>query len=372
MEKNYQTYTGTKYIKRKKTKQIWVGNVPVGGDAYISVQSMTNTEVTDILGTVEQIKKMESVGVDIARVACTDLASVDSLSEVIKQVNVPVVADVHFDYKVAIKAADSGAACIRTNPGNMDSEKGLNELVAGLKANNIPIRIGINGGSLERNLLDKYGEPCADAMVESAVTQIKMLEDRNFDKIKISVKSSDALMTVDAYRKLSEKCDYPLHLGVTEAGGAKAGSIKSAAAFGILLSDGIGDTLRVSLSADVTEEILTGYQILKSLGIRSRGVHFVSCPTCGRKGIDVANIVAALEDRLKNINTPIKVAVMGCKINGPGEAREAELGVVGYKEAGKAIVFIDGKPDHKIDFKTDVVVDHMEKLILEKVSKKSK
>jgi (E)-4-hydroxy-3-methylbut-2-enyl-diphosphate synthase len=334
-------------IKRRKTRKIYVGDVAVGGDAPISVQSMTNTLTADVKSTVAQIKEMEEAGVDITRVSCPTEESTIALKEIVKQVNVPVVADIHFHYKRAIEAAKYGAACLRINPGNIGSMDRVKEVVKAAKDYNCSIRIGVNGGSLEKELLEKYGEPCADAMVESALTQAKMLEDNDFREFKISVKSSDTLMTIDAYRKLSKACDYPLHLGVTEAGGLRAGTVKSALGMGTLLMDGIGDTLRVSLSAGVKEEVMVGFELLRALDIRHRGIKFVSCPTCARKGMDVISFVSELEQKLSHISTQMKIAIMGCVVNGPGEARESDIAVVGGGKEDN-LLYIDGKQVGKV------------------------
>ncbi len=353
-------------INRRKTKKIYVGKVAVGGDAPISVQSMTNTLTSDVKATVAQIKEMEAAGADIVRVSCPDEDSTAGLKEIVKQVDAPIVADIHFHYKRGIEAALAGAACLRINPGNIGSMDRVKEVVRAAKDNNCSIRIGVNGGSLEKELLKKYGEPCPEAMVESALNQAKMLEDNDFTNFKISVKSSDMLMTIAAYRQLSEACDYPLHLGITEAGGLRSGTVKSSLGIGSLLLNGIGDTLRVSLSADVTEEVKVGYEILRSLDIRHRGIRFVSCPTCARKGFDVVGTVSELERRMAHITKPITVAVMGCVVNGPGEAKEADVAVAGGG-GDENMVYIGGVPDHKV--KNADVIDHMSKLIEEIVNK---
>lgn len=343
-------------IKRRKSRRIYVGKVPVGDGAPISVQSMTNTPTSDVAATVAQIRAMEAVGVDIARVSCPDEESTAALKEIVKQVSVPIVADIHFHYKRGIEAAEAGAACLRINPGNIGSAERVREVVRAAKDYNCSIRIGVNGGSLEKALLEKYGEPCPEAMVESALNQAKMLEDEDFFNFKISVKSSDTLMMMKAYRLLAAACDYPLHLGVTEAGGLRAGTVKSALGIGTLLSEGIGDTLRVSLTADVTEEVKVGFEILRALGLRYRGVRIVSCPTCARKGIDVEKIVRSLEERLEHISVPLKLSVLGCVVNGIGEAREADIGVCGGGN-GKALLFLHGEQKEQIN--ADEVVEKM-------------
>lgn len=328
-------------IKRRKSRRVYVGKVPVGDGAPISVQSMTNTPTKDVAATVAQIRALEAVGADIVRVSCPDEESTAALREIVKQVKVPVVADIHFHYKRAIESAEAGAACLRINPGNIGSADRVREVIKAAKDHNCSIRIGVNGGSLDKALLDKYGEPCPEAMVESALQHAKILEDNDFFNFKISVKSSDTLMMMEAYRQLAEQCDYPLHLGVTEAGGLRAGTVKSALGIGSLLMQGIGDTLRVSLTADVTEEIKVGFEILRTLGLRYHGVRIVSCPTCARRGIDIESVVKALEVRLEHISDPLKIAVMGCVVNGPGEAHGADIGVCGGGN-GKALLFVKG------------------------------
>lgn len=328
-------------IKRRKSRRVYVGKVPVGDGAPISVQSMTNTPTKDVAATVAQIRALEAVGADIVRVSCPDEESTAALCEIVKQVKVPVVADIHFHYKRAIESAEAGAACLRINPGNIGSADRVREVIKAAKDHNCSMRIGVNGGSLDKALLDKYGEPCPEAMVESALQHAKILEDNDFFNFKISVKSSDTLMMMEAYRQLAEQCDYPLHLGVTEAGGLRAGTVKSALGIGSLLMQGIGDTLRVSLTADVTEEIKVGFEILRTLGLRYHGVRIVSCPTCARRGIDVESVVKALEVRLEHISDPLKIAVMGCVVNGPGEAHGADIGVCGGGN-GKALLFVKG------------------------------
>ena len=358
-------------IKRRRSRRIYVGSVPVGDGAPISVQSMTNTPTADVAATVAQIRSLEAVGADIVRVSCPDEESTKALREIVKQVKVPIVSDIHFHYKRAIESAEAGAACLRINPGNIGSAERVRDVVKAAKDYNCSMRIGVNGGSLDKHLLEKYGEPCADAMVESALEHAKILEDNDFFNFKISVKSSDTLMMMDAYRKLAAKCDYPLHLGVTEAGGLRAGTVKSALGIGTLLMEGIGDTLRVSLTADVTEEIKVGFEILRTLGLRYHGVRIVSCPTCARRGIDVEKVVKALEVRLEHVSEPLKVAVMGCVVNGPGEAREADVGVCGGGN-GKALLFVAGQQKEPIDANNavDVIADLVEKIAAQRVEKK--
>lgn len=349
-------------IKRRQSRKIMVGKVAVGGEAPITVQSMTNTPTSDIRATVEQIKRQEAVGCDITRCSCPDRESALALKEITRQVTIPVVADIHFDYRLGILAAENGAACLRINPGNIGSVERVKAVVQAAKDYGCSIRIGVNGGSLDKRLLEKYGEPCADAMVESALEQAKMLEDNDFREFKISVKSSNTMMTIEAYRKLAASCDYPLHLGVTEAGGLRAGTVKSALGIGSLLMQGIGDTLRVSLTADVEEEVKAGYEILKALDLRHRGVRIISCPTCARRGYDVQKTVETLEQRLAHIGKPLTLAVMGCVVNGPGEAAHADFGVCGGNEDN--MLYIGGKAAYKV--KNEDIVDELVRLVEEK------
>lgn len=353
-------------IIRRSSRKIMVGNVAVGGDAPISVQSMTNTPTGDAKATIEQIQRQEAVGCDITRCSCPDEESARALKIITKEVKIPVVADIHFDYRLGILAAENGAACLRINPGNIGGADRVKAVVQAAKDYGCSIRIGVNGGSLDKKLLEKYGEPCADALVESAFEQAKMLEDNDFREFKISVKSSNTLMMIDAYKKLAAACDYPLHLGVTEAGGLRTGTIKSAMGIGSLLMSGIGDTLRVSLTADVEEEVKAGYEILKALDLRHRGVRIVSCPTCARRGYDVQRTIEELEKRLAHINQPLSLAVMGCVVNGPGEAGHTDFGVCGGK-GDENMIFVAGKADHKV--KNDNIVDELVRLVEEKVKK---
>ncbi|HSV28090.1 MAG TPA: flavodoxin-dependent (E)-4-hydroxy-3-methylbut-2-enyl-diphosphate synthase, partial [Candidatus Omnitrophota bacterium] len=316
-------------IRRRKSRLIHVGNVPVGGDAPISVQTMTNTPTTDVAATVAQILRAEQAGVDIVRVSCPDEDSSRALKDIVRQVSVPVVADIHFHYKRAIEAAEAGAACLRINPGNIGSPDRVREVVKAAKDHGCSMRIGVNAGSLEKHLLEKYGEPCPQAMVESALEHARILEDNDFFEFKISVKASDVFLAVAAYQGLAEACDYPLHLGITEAGGLIGGTVKSAIGMGNLLWSGIGDTIRVSLSAPPEEEVRVGYEILKSLGLRTRGVNIVSCPSCARQGFDVVKTVETLEKRLAHVTAPVTLSIIGCVVNGPGEARETQIGVTG-------------------------------------------
>ena len=355
-------------IKRKKTKVIKVGNVLVGGDSKISVQSMTNTLTTDIKETIKQIQHLEEAGADIVRVSCPDEQSTKALKEIIKEVRAPIVADIHFHYKRAIEAANMGASCLRINPGNIGSNDRVLEVVKAAKDNNCSIRIGVNAGSLDKKLLEKYKEPCPEALVESAMYNIKLLEDNDFFNFKISVKSSDVFLTVKSYKKLSEMCDYPLHLGVTEAGGLLTGSIKSSVGIGQLLMDGIGDTIRVSLSSDPSDEIKAGYEILKSLGIRSRGVNIISCPSCARQAFPVIDTVKQLEKKLSHIKTPITLSIIGCVVNGPGEASQTEVGLTGGGQDNN-LLYVSGLPHTKVA--STEIIDKVVQLVEEKVKEKN-
>ncbi len=346
-------------IQRRKSRQIHVGSVPVGGDAPITVQSMTNTLTTDVAATVRQIKALEACGADIVRVSCPDEESTQALKSIVRAVAVPIVADIHFHYKRAIEAANAGAACLRINPGNIGSAARVREVVKAAKDHGVSMRIGVNAGSLEKELLEKYGEPCPEAMVESALNHARILEDNDFREFKISVKASDVFLACAAYQGLAEACDYPLHLGVTEAGGLMTGTVKSAIGIGSLLWAGIGDTIRVSLSADPVEEIRVGFDILKSLGLRHRGVNVIACPSCARQGFNVIETVAIIEERLKHITTPMSLSIIGCVVNGPGEARETDIGFTGGG-AGAGMVYIAGKPHHKMD--NERLVDHIVEL----------
>ena len=347
-------------IQRRKSRQIFVGKVPVGGDAPIAVQTMTNTLTTDVNATVEQILMAEDAGADIVRVSCPDEESTAALKHIIKRVNVPIVADIHFHYKRAIEAAEAGAACLRINPGNIGSAERVREVVRAARDHNCSMRIGVNAGSLEKDLLEKYGEPNPEAMVESAMDHIKLLQDNDFHEFKISVKASDVFLAVAAYNGLAEACDYPLHLGITEAGGLIGGTVKSAIGMGNLLWSGIGDTIRVSLSAHPVEEVKVGFEILKSLGLRSRGVNIISCPSCARQGYDVVKTVETLEKRLAHIRAPVSLSIIGCVVNGPGEARETNIGLTGGGD-GQHMVYVAGNPDHRID--TQAMIDHIVKLV---------
>jgi (E)-4-hydroxy-3-methylbut-2-enyl-diphosphate synthase len=343
-------------IHRRKSRQIYVGKVPVGGDAPITVQSMTNTLTSDAAATIAQIRELEAAGADIVRVSCPDEESTAALPAIVKAVQVPIVADIHFHYKRAIEAAKAGAACLRINPGNIGSAERVRDVVKAAKDHGCSMRIGVNAGSLEKDLLEKYGEPCPEAMVESALDHARILEDNDFREFKISVKASDVFLAVAAYQGLADACDYPLHLGVTEAGGLRSGSVKSSVGMGSLLWAGIGDTIRVSLSADPVEEIKVGFDILKSLGLRHRGVNVISCPSCARQQFNVINTVAVLEQRLAHISTPLTVSVIGCVVNGPGEARETDIGFTGGGN-GTHQVYVNGLPDHRL--KDGDIVDHL-------------
>ncbi|HZL59677.1 MAG TPA: flavodoxin-dependent (E)-4-hydroxy-3-methylbut-2-enyl-diphosphate synthase [Stellaceae bacterium] len=352
-------------IDRRKSRQIHVGPVPVGGDAPITVQSMTNTLTHDVKATVEQIQGLERAGADIVRVSCPDEESSLALKEITRQVKVPIVADIHFHYKRAIEAAQNGAACLRINPGNIGSAERVKEVVKAAKDHGCSMRIGVNAGSLERELLERYGEPCPEAMVESALTHAKILEDNDFFEFKISCKASDVFLAVAAYQQLSEACDYPLHLGITEAGGMMTGTTKSAIGMGSLLWAGIGDTIRVSLSAEPVEEIKIGYEILKALGLRRRGVTVISCPSCARQNFQVIKTVEVLEQRLAHITTPMTLSVIGCVVNGPGEARETDIGFTGGGNDTHQ-VYVAGLPDHRLKDKN--IVDHLVELVEKKAA----
>ncbi len=334
-------------IRRRKTKKIKVGNIEVGGDAPISVQSMTNTLTTDIDGTIKQINELAEAGADIVRVSCPDKNSSLSLKKILKHVNIPIVADIHFHYKRAIEAAIAGAQCLRINPGNIGSKERVREILKAAKDNDCSIRIGVNAGSLEKKLLEKYKEPCPEALVESAMNNIKLLEDEDFFNFKISVKSSDVFLATKAYRSLSLVCDYPLHLGITEAGSLTSGSIKSSIGMGILLMEGIGDTIRVSLTENPVEEVKIGYEILKSLNLRHRGVNIISCPSCARQGFPVIDTVKILEEKLSHIQEPITLSIIGCVVNGPGEASQTQIGLTGGGQ-GNHMMYISGLPHHKV------------------------
>jgi (E)-4-hydroxy-3-methylbut-2-enyl-diphosphate synthase len=352
-------------IIRRKSRTIHVGPVPVGGTSPITVQTMTNTLTHNVKATVAQIQAAERAGADIVRVSCPDQESALALKQIVREVTVPIVADIHFHYKRAIEAAESGAACLRINPGNIGSAERVREVVKAAKDHGCSMRIGVNAGSLERDLLERYGEPCPEAMVESALHHIRILEDNDFFEFKISCKASDVFLAVAAYQQLAEVCDYPLHLGITEAGGLMGGTVKSAIGLGSLLWAGIGDTIRVSLSADPVEEVKVGYEILKSLGLRRRGVTVISCPSCARQQFEVIKTVEALEQRLAHVTTPMTLSVIGCVVNGPGEARETDIGFTGGGH-GTHQVYLAGVPAHRL--KDQSIVDHLVELVEKKAA----
>ncbi|MSU89886.1 flavodoxin-dependent (E)-4-hydroxy-3-methylbut-2-enyl-diphosphate synthase [Rhodobacteraceae bacterium 2CG4] len=351
-------------IYRRKSRQVRVGDVPVGGDAPISVQTMTNTLTTDAAATIAQVRACAEAGADIVRVSCPDAASTAALRQIVRESPVPIVADIHFHYKRAIEAAEAGAACLRINPGNIGSEDRVREVIRAARDHGCSIRIGVNAGSLEKDLLEKYGEPCPEAMVESGLRHIRILEDNDFLDFKISAKASDVFLAAAAYQGLADATDAPIHLGITEAGGLTTGTIKSAIGLGNLLWMGIGDTIRVSLSADPVEEVRVGFEILKALGLRHRGVNIISCPSCARQGFDVIRTVEILENRLEHIKTPMSLSIIGCVVNGPGEALMTDVGFTGGG-GGHGMVYLAGKQDHRLD--NDKMIDH----IVEMVEKKA-
>ncbi len=351
-------------IYRRKSRQIMVGNVPVGGDAPIAVQTMTNTLTTDVAATVAQVQAASEAGADIVRISVPDEASAKALKEIVRESPVPIVADIHFHYRRGIEAAEAGAACLRINPGNIGDENRVKEVIKAARDHNCSIRIGVNAGSLEKHLLEKYGEPCPEAMVESGLEHIRILQDNDFHEFKISVKASDVFLSAAAYQGIAEATDAPIHLGITEAGGLVSGTIKSAIGLGNLLWMGIGDTIRVSLSADPVEEVKVGFEILKSLGLRHRGVNIISCPSCARQGFDVIKTVEKLEQRLEHIKTPMSLSIIGCVVNGPGEALMTDVGFTGGG-AGSGMVYLAGKASHKMS--NDQMIDH----IVEQVEKKA-
>lgn len=353
-------------IKRRVSRKIYVGNVPVGGDAPISVQSMTNTETCDVTATVAQIEKLEKAGADIVRVSVPTMEAAEAFGVIKKHVTVPLVADIHFDYTIALRVAELGVDCLRINPGNIGREDRVRAVVDAAKDKNIPIRIGVNAGSLEKDLQKKYGEPTPEALLESALRHIDYLDKLDFQNFKVSVKASDVFMAVSAYRLLAKQIEQPLHLGITEAGGLRSGTVKSAVGLGILLAEGIGDTLRISLAADPVEEVKVGFDLLKSLKLRSRGINFIACPSCSRQNFDVVKTMNELETRLDDLLVPMDVAVIGCVVNGPGEAKEADLGLAGGTPNN--LVYVDGKPVQKLS--NDHFVDELERLIREKAKQK--
>ena len=345
-------------IVRRKSRQIFVGNVAVGGDAPISVQSMTNTETTDVAATVRQIKAIEEAGADLVRVSVPTMQAAEAFKEIKKQVNIPLITDIHFDYKIALKVAEYGADCLRINPGNIGREDRVREVVASAKDHGIPIRIGVNAGSLEKDLQKKYTEPTPEAMVESAFRHIDILDRLNFDNYKISLKASEIFMTVFAYKQLASQIDNPLHLGITEAGSLRSGTVKSSVGLGLLLAVGIGDTIRVSLASDPVDEVRVGFDILKSLGLRQKGVNLIACPSCSRQKFDVVKVVNELESRLEDISEPIDVAVIGCVVNGPGEAKAVSVGLTGGEPN---LMYVDGKTHKKVS--NENLVDALEEKI---------
>lgn len=352
-------------IVRRKSKKIYVGNVPIGGDAPIAVQSMTNTKTTDVMATVKQIQDLAKAGADIVRVSVPTMEAAEAFKLIKEQVKIPLVADIHFDYRIALKVADYGVDCLRINPGNIGKEERIRAVIDKAFEKNIPIRIGVNGGSLEKDIQSKYGEPTAEALVESAMRHVDILQKYNFDNFKVSVKASDVFLAIDAYRLLAKKIDQPLHLGITESGGLRSGSIKSAVGLGILLSEGIGDTLRVSLAADPVHEIKAAFDILKSLKIRARGINFIACPTCSRQEFDVIGTINTLEERLEDITVPMDVSIIGCVVNGPGEAEVSDLGIAGSNN--KSAFYEDGKRQRE-RFDNGEIIERLEKKIRAKAS----
>jgi (E)-4-hydroxy-3-methylbut-2-enyl-diphosphate synthase len=352
-------------IVRRKSRQIMVGNVAVGGDAPISVQSMTNTETTDIDATVDQVRALEKAGADIVRISVPTMDAAEAFGRIRKQVSVPLVSDIHFDYKIALRVMELGVDCLRINPGNIGREERVRAVVGAARDKGIPIRIGVNAGSLEKDLQEKYGEPTSEAMVESAMRHVDILDRLDFQDFKVSLKASEVFMTVDAYRKLATQIEQPLHLGITEAGGFRSGTVKSAIGLGMLLADGIGDTIRVSLAADPVQEIKVGFDILKSLHLRNKGVNLIACPSCSRQNFDVIATVNELEERLEDILEPIDVAVIGCVVNGPGEAREVDVGLTGGQPN---LLYLGGQPDHKVD--NEQLVDDLEQMIRAEIERR--
>ena len=351
-------------ISRRTTRKIYIGDVPVGGDAPISVQSMTNTETCDVDATVAQVQAIADAGADIVRVSVPSMDAAEAFKAIRARVSVPLVADIHFDHKIALKVAEYGVDCLRINPGNIGRDDKVREVIDSARDKGIPIRIGVNAGSLGKDLQRKYGEPTAEALVESALRHVDILDKFDYQDFKVSVKASEIYMAVDAYRLLSQQIDQPLHLGITEAGGLRGGTVKSAIGIGMLLRDGIGDTLRVSLAADPVEEVKVGFEILKSLKLRSNGINFIACPSCSRQNFDVIGTMNILEQRLEDIRTPMDVAVIGCIVNGPGEAKEADVGLTGATPSN--LIYVDGEPDHKIS--NENFVDHLEKVIRERAA----
>jgi len=355
-------------ITRRVSRKIWVGNVPIGGDAPIAVQSMTNTDTEDVNATVGQIEALVHAGADLVRVSVPSMDAAEAFGKIRARVSVPLIADIHFDHKIALRVAELGVDCLRINPGNIGRDDRVRAVIDAARDRNIAIRIGVNAGSLEKSLQRKYGEPTAEALVESAMRHIDILDRMDFQNFKLSLKASDVFMTVAAYRLIAKQIDQPLHLGITEAGGLRSGTVKSSIGLGMLLMDGIGDTLRVSLAADPVEEIKVGFDILKSLRLRNKGINFIACPSCSRQNFDVISTLNELESRLDNVLTPLDVAVIGCIVNGPGEAKEVDLGITGGSPSN--LIYVDGKADHKID--NGQLVDHFERLIRQKIADKEK
>jgi len=351
-------------IKRRLSRKIYVGDVAVGGDAPISVQSMTNTETCDVDATVAQVQAIADAGADIVRVSVPSMDAAEAFKQIRARVQVPLVADIHFDHKIALKVAEYGVDCLRINPGNIGRDDKVREVINSARDKGIPIRIGVNAGSLGKELQRKYGEPTAEALVESALRHVDILDKHNYPDFKVSVKASEVFMAVEAYRLLAKQIEQPLHLGITEAGGLRGGTVKSAVGLGMLLMDGIGDTLRVSLAADPVEEVKVGFEILKSLKLRSNGINFIACPSCSRQNFDVVATMNTLEQRLEDVRTHMDVAVIGCIVNGPGEAREADVGLTGATPNN--LIYVDGEPDHKIS--NDDFIDHLEKVIRDKAA----
>lgn len=351
-------------ITRRSSRQIMVGNVPVGGDAPIAVQSMTNTETCDVSATVNQVNDIASAGADMVRVSVPSMEAAEAFREIRKQVSVPLIADIHFDHKIALKVAEYGVDCLRINPGNIGRDNKVREVIDCARDKGIPIRIGVNAGSLGKELLRKYAEPNAEALVESALRHVSILDKFDYQDFKVSVKASDVFMAVDAYRRLAKEIEQPLHLGITEAGALRGGTVKSSVGLGMLLMDGIGDTIRISLAADPVEEVKVGFEILKSLKLRANGINFIACPSCSRQNFDVISTMNDLERRLEDIRTPMDVAVIGCVVNGPGEAREADVGLTGATPNN--LIYIGGVPDHKVS-NTDFV-EHLEKTIRQRAA----
>jgi (E)-4-hydroxy-3-methylbut-2-enyl-diphosphate synthase len=352
-------------IKRRKSRQIHVGTVAVGGDAPISVQSMTNTETCDVEATVAQVQAIADAGADIVRISVPSMDAAEAFRRIRARVEVPLVADIHFDHRIALKVAEYGVDCLRINPGNIGRDDKVREVIACARDRGIPIRIGVNAGSLGKDLQRKYGEPTAEALVESALRHVDILDKHDYQDFKVSVKASEVFMAVDAYRLLARQIEQPLHLGITEAGGLRGGTVKSAVGLGMLLYEGIGDTIRISLAADPVEEVKVGFEILKSLKLRTNGINFVACPSCSRQNFDVIGTMNALEQRLEDVRTPMDVAVIGCVVNGPGEAREADVGLTGASPNN--LIYVDGQPDHKVS--NQDFIDHLEQVIRERAAR---